>query len=291
MASTSTATSYSPPAVVLPSIHEMFPEHLMPPSSRPRTIPIPTPASIFPRSHFVPPPPLPMPHPTFSFDVLKSDPRGSSLQHIASSRPSPPHHRRQALPAVRTQPSRAHSSSGSSDGDAEMEDVDDGEDGEGGGEEGKKHVCPTCAKRFNRPSSLRIHVNTHTGATPFRCPHPSCGRAFNVNSNMRRHFRNHASPAFAGSAITPNASSSSPSSAFGSPTSPSFNSHESYSPSTSPTSPPSASWSAGSSSPTFSPSTPLSPLPHAWGPPTKGYPRPDAARHGYSESDVRSERW
>jgi len=30
---------------------------------------------------------------------------------------------------------------------------------------GKKHVCPTCHKRFNRPSSLRIHVNTHTGAT------------------------------------------------------------------------------------------------------------------------------
>ncbi|KAJ7633525.1 hypothetical protein DFH06DRAFT_907793, partial [Mycena polygramma] len=56
----------------------------------------------------------------------------------------------------------------------------------------KRHVCSTCGKRFNRPSSLRIHRNTHTGATPFRCPWPSCGRAFNVNSNMRRHFRNHA---------------------------------------------------------------------------------------------------
>jgi hypothetical protein len=30
---------------------------------------------------------------------------------------------------------------------------------------GKRHVCPTCFKRFNRPSSLKIHVNTHTGAT------------------------------------------------------------------------------------------------------------------------------
>lgn len=29
---------------------------------------------------------------------------------------------------------------------------------------GKKHQCPQCPKRFNRPSSLRIHVNTHTGA-------------------------------------------------------------------------------------------------------------------------------
>ncbi|KIK68346.1 hypothetical protein GYMLUDRAFT_153877, partial [Collybiopsis luxurians FD-317 M1] len=60
---------------------------------------------------------------------------------------------------------------------------DDGDD--------KKHVCTTCHKRFNRPSSLRIHMNTHTGATPFRCPYPNCGREFNVNSNMRRHYRNH----------------------------------------------------------------------------------------------------
>lgn len=34
-----------------------------------------------------------------------------------------------------------------------------------GSNSGKKHVCSTCFKRFNRPSSLRIHVNTHTGAT------------------------------------------------------------------------------------------------------------------------------
>ncbi|KAJ7596295.1 hypothetical protein C8J56DRAFT_1020955 [Mycena floridula] len=60
-----------------------------------------------------------------------------------------------------------------------------------GSDSSKRHVCPTCNKRFNRPSSLRIHVNTHTGATPFRCPFPNCGREFNVNSNMRRHYRNH----------------------------------------------------------------------------------------------------
>ncbi|KAE9404143.1 hypothetical protein BT96DRAFT_877998 [Gymnopus androsaceus JB14] len=55
----------------------------------------------------------------------------------------------------------------------------------------KKHVCQKCSRRFNRPSSLRIHLNTHTGATPFRCPYPNCGRRFNVSSNMRRHFRKH----------------------------------------------------------------------------------------------------
>jgi len=104
-------------------------------------------------------------------------------------------------------------------------DVDVDGNGAGGQGSGKKHVCPTCFKRFNRPSSLRIHVNTHTGATrewtfpslssllrmsysyflssyklAFRCPWPNCGREFNVNSNMRRHYRNHVGPQGAGAA-------------------------------------------------------------------------------------------
>lgn len=52
--------------------------------------------------------------------------------------------------------------------DSRVADVTDAvsDDGEvSGGTAGKKHICPTCSKRFNRPSSLRIHVNTHTGAT------------------------------------------------------------------------------------------------------------------------------
>lgn len=73
----------------------------------------------------------------------------------------------------------------------EASDQGDGKAAADCGDNTKRHVCPTCSKRFNRPSSLRIHVNTHTGATPFRCPYPNCGREFNVNSNMRRHLRNH----------------------------------------------------------------------------------------------------
>ncbi|KAI0337162.1 hypothetical protein BDW22DRAFT_1340359, partial [Trametopsis cervina] len=55
----------------------------------------------------------------------------------------------------------------------------------------KKHCCLYCNKRFNRPSSLNIHIHTHTGAKPFQCFFPGCQRRFNVNSNMRRHWRNH----------------------------------------------------------------------------------------------------
>ncbi|KZT63893.1 hypothetical protein DAEQUDRAFT_760258 [Daedalea quercina L-15889] len=61
------------------------------------------------------------------------------------------------------------------------------QDGPAGAEE-KRHCCPHCNKRFNRPSSLNIHVNTHTGA---KRAYPGCNRRFNVNSNMRRHYRNH----------------------------------------------------------------------------------------------------
>jgi len=38
------------------------------------------------------------------------------------------------------------------------------EDHSKAGEKGRVHECPHCCKRFNRPSSLQIHANTHTGA-------------------------------------------------------------------------------------------------------------------------------
>ncbi|KAF8070657.1 hypothetical protein FPV67DRAFT_1034996 [Lyophyllum atratum] len=54
-----------------------------------------------------------------------------------------------------------------------------------------KYECGYCGKGFNRPSSLKIHLNSHTGAKPFVCPVESCGRSFSVLSNMRRHARVH----------------------------------------------------------------------------------------------------
>ncbi|KAL5598957.1 hypothetical protein BROUX41_003724 [Berkeleyomyces rouxiae] len=52
-----------------------------------------------------------------------------------------------------------------------------------------RYICPTCSKAFSRPSSLRIHMHSHTGEKPFKCAHPGCGKAFSVRSNMKRHER------------------------------------------------------------------------------------------------------
>ncbi|KAJ3762801.1 hypothetical protein EV360DRAFT_78949 [Lentinula raphanica] len=54
-----------------------------------------------------------------------------------------------------------------------------------------KYECSFCGKGFNRPSSLKIHLNSHTGEKPFLCPFDGCGRSFSVLSNMRRHARVH----------------------------------------------------------------------------------------------------
>ncbi|KAK7443769.1 hypothetical protein VKT23_015553 [Stygiomarasmius scandens] len=196
--------------VSLPSIHEMFPEHLMnlSPEMRLKTFKQPSlSTTVETLSNSAP-----------MFCIFRSDPSLPSLKHVASSATTsscdPPHtgssgsdfvasgsrpllvnHAALSNATPSSPPSSTSYKStvtrpkelliGRTPHDSE-DLSDDGDD--------KRHTCTRCNKRFNRPSSLRIHMNTHTGATPFRCPYPNCGREFNVNSNMRRHYRNHNTP-------------------------------------------------------------------------------------------------
>ncbi|KAF7332911.1 hypothetical protein MVEN_02396900 [Mycena venus] len=180
----STPHSYGPPPVVLPSLAEMFPEHIIPrdaprfgfPSNPNHLVPHPTPSPFF----------APPPGPSCSFVVLRNNPRTSSLERVPSRLPS--------------------SDFGDGDASEETASVEEDDDWYSGSGD-KRHMCRICRKRFNRPSSLRIHVNTHTGAQPYRCPFQGCGRSFNVNSNMRRHWRNHT----AGANMSPFSTSPTPS--------------------------------------------------------------------------------
>ncbi|KAI0077361.1 hypothetical protein K474DRAFT_1556726, partial [Panus rudis PR-1116 ss-1] len=66
----------------------------------------------------------------------------------------------------------------------------------------KMHQCGVCQKWFPRPSGLATHMNSHSGARPFKCPVPSCTKSFAVRSNAKRHLRTHG--------IFPNAEHSNP---------------------------------------------------------------------------------
>ncbi|KAM5537593.1 hypothetical protein V8D89_008671 [Ganoderma adspersum] len=55
----------------------------------------------------------------------------------------------------------------------------------------KMHQCTVCFKLFPRPSGLATHMNSHSGAKPFKCPIPTCTKSFAVRSNAKRHLRTH----------------------------------------------------------------------------------------------------
>ncbi|KAF7318560.1 hypothetical protein HMN09_00366300 [Mycena chlorophos] len=189
---TTTTRTMSPTQTGLPSLNELLPERLFEAAPAVRRARATRSLAVHPSI----PSPRPNPAmliPRYSFDILK--PRPSPFVPVAC--PLPP-----ASVATISIPD-ADETESVSDGVSMDEDEEDDADGDykpGKGvpglqiwskSGGRKHACGQCGKRFNRPSSLRIHLNTHSGATPFPCPYPRCGRTFNVKSNMRRHQRNH----------------------------------------------------------------------------------------------------
>ena len=56
-------------------------------------------------------------------------------------------------------------------------------------EKARKYPCTVCDKRFTRPSTLKTHMNSHTGNRPFACNVAGCGWRFTVFSNLKRHAR------------------------------------------------------------------------------------------------------
>nr|GAT42610.1 predicted protein [Mycena chlorophos] len=136
--------------VVLPSIHDVFPPHLLPP---------------------------PMQH-------AHTTPNLSAYQGVG-----PPLHHLSPPPFLGPRPVRVPPSLSEDEGDEEASDGSlDPEDSEAGRSRRRrsptnpaqrKHVCNICNRRFNRPSSLKIHQNTHSGAMRASpCPlFPSYGGA------------------------------------------------------------------------------------------------------------------
>lgn len=83
-----------------------------------------------------------------------------------------------------------HDSSQDGDSDKEQDDADYNSS-RNNDRTGNRFKCTFCQKAFSRPSSLRIHIYSHTGERPFVCSEPTCGRKFSVQSNLRRHLKIH----------------------------------------------------------------------------------------------------
>jgi uncharacterized C2H2 Zn-finger protein len=53
----------------------------------------------------------------------------------------------------------------------------------------KKHACPICDSRFQRPEHVKRHMKSHSSEKPFECDQPDCGKRFNRKDNLKAHLK------------------------------------------------------------------------------------------------------
>lgn len=53
----------------------------------------------------------------------------------------------------------------------------------------KKHKCPLCLARFQRPEHVKRHLKSHSNDKPFQCDFPNCDRRFNRKDNLKAHLK------------------------------------------------------------------------------------------------------
>ncbi|KAG7665251.1 uncharacterized protein J8A68_001307 [[Candida] subhashii] len=53
----------------------------------------------------------------------------------------------------------------------------------------KKHRCPICDCRFQRPEHVKRHIKSHSAEKPFSCEEIGCGKRFNRKDNLKAHLK------------------------------------------------------------------------------------------------------
>ncbi|ODV81744.1 uncharacterized protein CANTADRAFT_87707 [Suhomyces tanzawaensis NRRL Y-17324] len=53
----------------------------------------------------------------------------------------------------------------------------------------KKHKCPICEARFQRPEHVKRHMKSHSSEKPYQCDQPACGKRFNRKDNLKAHLK------------------------------------------------------------------------------------------------------
>lgn len=53
----------------------------------------------------------------------------------------------------------------------------------------KKHACPLCQARFQRPEHVKRHMKSHSSEKPYECDEPNCGKRFNRKDNLKAHLK------------------------------------------------------------------------------------------------------